>query len=108
MPLMSPPAQKAGPAPVTTTARIAGPRAARSSASSSSPRMASSMALRTAGRFSVSTPMPSSTLSRMAAVDGGSIGDMVDPDDRGWDGRSVLLQMGVAHHLAPAVLLGFD
>src|SRR5690606_1744872 len=103
MPLMSPPAQNALPAPVTTSARMAGSRATRSSACSSSVRMASSMALRTWGRFRVSVPMPSVTSSSTAQ----DVSIMMRSGcGRNGTGSLLHLQASVANHLSPAFLLG--
>jgi hypothetical protein len=60
---MSPPAQKALPAPVSTSARTLSSRFTRSSAAMSSPRMSSLMALRTSGRSRVRTATLSSVRS---------------------------------------------
>ena len=62
MPLMSPPAQKPLPAPVSTRARMALSAVTDSSAAMNSVRMSSLMALRLSGRFSVSVAMPSVTV----------------------------------------------
>ncbi|MOA52644.1 hypothetical protein D3C78_1759780 [compost metagenome] len=63
MPLMSPPAQKPLPAPVSTRALTALSAATRSSASMNSVRMSSLMALRLSGRFRVMVATASVTCS---------------------------------------------
>src|SRR5947209_8725524 len=60
---MSPPAQNAGPLPVSTRAVMSGSLAARSRISSSSERVSSSTALRTLGRLKVATATPESIFS---------------------------------------------
>jgi hypothetical protein len=61
MPAMSPPAQKALPAPVSTTARTARSAPMRSSASMNSLRIASLIALRLSGRLKARVAMPPCT-----------------------------------------------
>ena len=61
MPLMSPPAQKPLPAPVSTKALIALSAATISSASMNSLRIASLIALRLSGRFRVIVAIEDST-----------------------------------------------